>query len=159
MKYKITKTYGHENGLSSTFRQWRAKSHCAQLHGYALRFDVTFVAAALDENGWVLDFGRLKPLKQFLQETFDHKLLIAADDPALDELCALASKWHGGPPVVDPVILDDGVGCEKFATLVADTIADNFENWFGAPAAQRVALESVEVREHGGNMAGVYFDV
>lgn len=31
MTYVSTKTYGHEVGLSATFRQWRASSHCRLL--------------------------------------------------------------------------------------------------------------------------------
>ena len=35
--WRSTKTYGHEEGLSCCFRQWRAThSHCRLLHGYAL---------------------------------------------------------------------------------------------------------------------------
>jgi 6-pyruvoyltetrahydropterin/6-carboxytetrahydropterin synthase len=54
----VKKTYGHELGLSTCFRQHRAKSHCRFLHGYPLSFTFTFAATQRDENGWVIDFPR-----------------------------------------------------------------------------------------------------
>ena len=36
--YQSTKTYGNDVGLSCTFRQWKADSHCNKLHGYSLGF-------------------------------------------------------------------------------------------------------------------------
>lgn len=50
MAYLSTKTYGHEVGLSATFRQWRAKSHCRLLHGYSLSFRFEFEANTLDDK-------------------------------------------------------------------------------------------------------------
>jgi 6-pyruvoyltetrahydropterin/6-carboxytetrahydropterin synthase len=76
-----TKTYGAEVGLSSCFRQHKAQSHCRLLHGYAMSFSFKFGALVLDERNWVVDFGGLKGLKAILEETFDHKTIIAEDDP------------------------------------------------------------------------------
>ena len=142
----VKKTYGHEQGLSACFRQFRAKSHCRFLHGYPLSFAFTFAAEKLDENGWVIDFGSLKPLKQWLCDTFDHKLLVAADDPFLDELTGLA-----GLGLADPLVLP-GVGCESFARLAWDWAEGLLESGGYRP---RVTLTEVEVREHASN--GVIF--
>ena len=57
MKYRVTKTYGNERGLSCAFRQWRADSHCNLIHGYSLGFRFVFEAAQLDDRNWVYDFG------------------------------------------------------------------------------------------------------
>ena len=78
--YKSTKTFGHEIGLSACFRQWRADSHCRFLHGYALAIKFVFAANELDVRNWVVDFGSLKSLKSQLEDTFDHKLLVAEND-------------------------------------------------------------------------------
>lgn len=143
--YQVTKTYGHELGLSACFRQWRAKSHCAQLHGYALSFKLTFQATELDENGWVIDFGSLKPIKEYLSNTFDHKLLVAYDDPDKERFVAL---HHAD--LADVLVLHAGVGCEAFAALVFDFVS----SWLGfIKASPRVQLLSVEVAEHAGNSA------
>jgi 6-pyruvoyltetrahydropterin/6-carboxytetrahydropterin synthase len=146
--YSVTKTYGHELGLSACFRQWRAKSHCRFLHGYALSFKLEFEARELDANGWVFDFGALKPIKQFLCDTFDHKLVVAFDDPQLDEITAL-----GGLGIASPLVIDH-VGCEAFAFLVHRYTS----GWLGREhtsdrLARQIRLASVEVREHAGNSA------
>ena len=142
--YQVTKTYGHELGLSACFRQWRAKSHCAQLHGYALSFKLIFQAANLDENNWVIDFGSLKPVKEYLVNTFDHKLVVAGDDPQLDAITELA-----GLGIADVLVIEN-VGCEAFAKMVHGFVT----GWlYSTGQLRRVQLLSVEVREHGANSA------
>lgn len=150
MTYRITKTYGHDLGLSACFRQPRATSHCRFLHGYPLSFKFTFEADQLDQNNWVLDFGSLKPLKQWLCDTFDHKLLVAVDDPQLDYLTGL-----GGLDLADPLVLT-AVGCEAFARMAwgqAEDILYQLGQRANAPLARGVRCVEVEVREHGANSA------
>lgn len=142
--YRSTKTYGHECGLSACFRQWRATSHCRFIHGYALAFTFVFEAPTLDACNWVIDFGGLRELKHELQQTFDHKLLVAQDDPQMDELCALA-----GLGVARTLVLP-AVGCEAFAR-----IGWGFANQLLIENAwvPRVRVVSCEAREHGANSA------
>ena len=90
--YQSIKTYGNERGLSCCFRQHRAHSHCNLLHGYSLGFRFTFEAATLDERNWVYDFGDCKWIKSFLDDTFDHTLVIASDDPELELFKELHEK-------------------------------------------------------------------
>ncbi len=71
-RYRVTKTYGNERGLSCAFRQWRADSHCRLIHGYSLGFRFTFEARKLDERNWVYDFGDMGFIKDFLEDNFDH---------------------------------------------------------------------------------------
>ena len=142
IEFRSTKTYAHNLGLSCAFRQWRAKSHCRFIHGYALQVGFVFSATNLDEFNWVVDFGGLKPLKAFLEETFDHKTLIAKDDPLLGEM-RLMHKL-GALDLVEV----DAVGCEKFAEMIF-----NYAEGFLKIAFPHVRLESVEVREHAANSA------
>ncbi len=144
--YKSTKTYGHEVGLSCCFRQWRADhSHCRYLHGYAIAVRIEFGAHKLDERNWVVDFGGLAEVKDFLKNTFDHKLLVAADDPLLDMLMGLDELG-----LAQVVICEDGVGCEKFARMIWNEVT----NWLiNTGQRKRVYVSSVEVKEHGANSA------
>ena len=149
--YKVTKTYPHELGLSACFRQHRAKSHCRFLHGYPLSFKLTFGAKELDENNWVLDFGGLKEVKAWLCETFDHRLVVANDDPARDFLVSLGQATDDRPQLAQPLIIPN-VGCEAFARYVFDYV----KAWLNRNGhSSRVRLLEVEVREHGGN-SGIY---
>lgn len=142
--FESTKTFGHELGLSAAFRQHRANSHCRYLHGYALSVKFVFAADALDERNWVIDFGGLKPLKTILQNAFDHKTLVAADDP---ELAWFEEADKRG--IVDLHIVDD-TGCERFAEMIYNVA----RQWmFDAGFSPRCRLVLVEVSEHGANSA------
>ena len=142
--YRSTKTYDHIEGLSCTFRQWRAEhSHCRLLHGYALAFKFVFATRDLDDRHWCFDFGGLKPVRQWLHEMFDHTLLVAADDPERERLEELGRLGLADVRVVP------AVGCEATARFVHDKVAGIVRD----ATAARVWLESVEVREHGGNSA------
>lgn len=138
------KRYGHEAGFSCAFRQHKAHSHCRFLHGYPLAFDFVFEAHELDNCGWVVDFGGMKSLKGTLEDTFDHKTIIAEDDPHLDYF----KKGHD-LGVLDLVVLA-AAGCEKFAEYVFE-VADIWLK--DAGYKPRVYLASVTVSEHGGNHA------
>ncbi len=144
MVWRSTKTYGHEEGLSCCFRQWRAThSHCRLLHGYALSFRLTFASATLDERNWCYDFGGLKPVKAWLHEMFDHTTLVAADDPELVTFQLLAERG-----LADLRVLD-AVGCEA----IARSTFEHVSHYVGEATEDRVQLEEVEVREHSGNSA------
>ncbi len=53
------------------------------------RFHFEFEADTLDARNWVTDFGGLRPLKDKLEEWFDHTLLVAQDDPMREHLLEL----------------------------------------------------------------------
>ena len=144
MSYQSTKTFGHHLGLSVAFRQHKAGSHCRFVHGYALAFRFVFEANELDERHWVVDFGSLNSLKGWLEDTFDHKVIVAEDDPQI----AWFREGHR-LGVLDLVELP-AAGCEKFAEYVFGAT----ETWLEANGyAPRCRLVSVEVMEHGANSA------
>lgn len=149
MIYKSTKTWGHSIGLSCAFRQWRAQSHCRFIHGYALSIRVEFASRTLDVRNWVVDFGSLKSFKQQLEDTFDHKLVVAQDDPDAEVLFNLNRLS------LAQVVILPAVGCEKFAEYVAGA----GQTWLQANGyGDRVWISKVEVAEHGANSAIVEFE-
>jgi len=143
MKYRVIKTYGNERGLSCAFRQWRADSHCNLIHGYSLGFRFVFEAAQLDDRNWVYDFGNLGFVKDFLEDNFDHVLMIASDDPKRTELYNLNREGIASVREL-PV-----VGCEAFAEYVYSYV----HNEIMEETNGRVSLVSVECFEHGANSA------
>ena len=163
MTYFVTKNYGPENGFSATFRQWRADSHCRFIHGYALGVEVTIGCEEqwLDKNGWVFNFGGLKELKAWLAETFDHKTLVALDDPALPLFREMALtrtlRREEDSDELDigaliQMVEVERTGCEAFAKMV----------WQKASLLLKQAILQegrvfnflqVKVYEHSGNSA------
>ena len=146
-KYQSTKTYGHNIGLSAVFRQPHADhSHCKYLHGYSLAFKFTFGCNELDNKNWAVDFGGLKPLKQWLEDTFDHKTVIDYNDPYLNDFRVLEAKG------LCQITVLDGVGAEKFAEH-ACTFADKL---IREATNNRCFVVSCECAEHGANSAIYY---
>lgn len=145
-KFRSSKTYGHDAGFSCAFRQWRADSHCNMIHGYALSVRVEWEAVHLDDRNWVVDFGALKDFKGELVRVFDHKTIVAKDDPEL--------AWFEEAErrkVLELVRLN-AVGCEMFAEYIA-LLADRWTVIHRL--AHRVRVVRVDVSEHGGNTASV----
>jgi 6-pyruvoyltetrahydropterin/6-carboxytetrahydropterin synthase len=141
MTYRVIKTYGNERGLSCAFRQWRADSHCRLIHGYSLGFRFTFEAKTLDDKNWVYDFGDMGFVKEFLEDNFDHILMVAFDDPRKQDLYNL----DGIAEIRELPV----VGCEAFAEYVYSYVNQEVEQ----QTAGRVKLVSVECFEHGANSA------
>ena len=142
-KYFSLKKYGHERGLSAAFRQWRADSHCKFLHGYSLEFEFEFGADELDEKNWVVDFGGLKELEIWLRSNFDHKTLVASDDPRISEFELLNNNG-----IIDMVVVES-TGAEMFAKMAMAYSSKMIQEKYG----DRCWVESVTVREHGANSA------
>ena len=142
-KFFSSKKYGHERGLSAAFRQWRTDSHCKFMHGYSFEFEFVFGASELDDNNWVVDFGSLKDLEAWLRINFDHKTLVAIDDPMYSDF----EKMHQSG-VIDMVTVE-ATGCEMFAKMAMEYASELIQKLNG----ERCWVESVTVREHGANSA------
>ena len=144
-KYRSTKTYKEIGPVA--YRQWRDEGNCHLLHGYALTFHFEFECETLDFRNWCVDFGGLRPLKEKLEEWFDHTMLVAEDDPHKDLLLALdkakIAKAHILPKL----------GCEALAEMLYDYVNQVFlpDNGWG----DRVWCCKVEVREKEANSAMV----
>lgn len=144
MKFQSTKKWGHEQGLSTAFRQWRADSHCHFVHGYSIAVKFVFESNELDYRNWVVDFGDLKDLKKKVQDLFDHKTVVAEDDPQLEWFQQAENRG-----VLELTVLPN-VGCEAFAEFIFHMATDYLLEKGYSPRAR---LVSVEVSEHEGNSA------
>lgn len=138
--YTSQKTF---RNLPCSHRQWRHDGHCAFLHGYSRSYTFRFAARTLDERHFVVDFGKLKALKAWLEHWFDHTCLINNDDPELELFRELHQKG-----VVDLRVLPN-VSMEGSAHFV----------WSYADALVRAATDgrawcfAVEARENDKNAA------
>ena len=130
---------------SCAFRQWKAiHSHCKYIHGYRLQAKFWFGCKELDDRNWVVDFGGLKELKEILEKQFDHTLVVAEDDPLLEDFKLLAAK--GG---CELRIMPDGVGIEK----TAEWCFKHADAFIRSKTSDRCWVEMVEVWEHDKNSA------
>lgn len=125
-------------------RQFRHKGHCAHIHGHNWSFDLTFAADTTDENGFVVDFGKLQPLKEFFRQ-FDHALVLIEGDPMLPVLTDLLKTFN-----CDNIItLRDG-SCEGLAKHVFEETNTICRRCF---ERRNVHVVAVTVYEDGHNSA------
>jgi 6-pyruvoyltetrahydropterin/6-carboxytetrahydropterin synthase len=102
----------------------------------------------LDARNWAADYGGLKELKRFLEDQFDHTLIVATDDPELETFRELGRK--GLAKIVELPRL----GCEGLAEILYKYVNGVYipEMW-GPGEAGRLWCFRVEVRETVSNMA------
>ena len=145
--YVSTKRYGHERGYTVAYRQHLADSHCKYLHGYSLAFEFEFQAETLDVRNWVCDFGGFSTVRDFLDKYFDHTLLVAQDDPELEQIKVLS---HWGLAQIREV---EKTGCEGIAEFLFEWMNEIWmeENGY----KPRVFCSKVEVFETPSNSAYV----
>lgn len=149
VSYKYTVTKEYVDAFPCAYRQWRADTHCNQIHGYSFSFRLYFGSNELDSRNWgQVEYGGLKPLKEKLEDWFDHTLLLSTDDPMYDQIKAL------GELGIAKITEVEHTGCESIADFVYKYINGIFiEEAFGKEVASKVWCYKVEVRETHANMA------
>jgi 6-pyruvoyltetrahydropterin/6-carboxytetrahydropterin synthase len=143
-KFVSTKTYGHEKGYAVAYRQWRAESHCNLIHGYALSFYLEFESETVDVRNWVVDFGSLKTFKDFLDDTFDHTMLVAQDDPEFATFEMLHNKK------LCKMVVVERTGCEGLSKFLHEYVNDI---WLPDNGYKNVHCRVVKVAETPANSA------
>lgn len=139
-----TKNYGPEQGFAVAYRQWRAESHCRLIHGYAMCFYFEFESPTVDVRNWVVDYGSLKPLKEFLLDHFDHTLLVAEDDPEFKTFEQLHNQG------LCKMVVVDRTGCEGLSKFMYDYLN---EIWLPENGYNQVHCRLVKVSETPANCA------
>ena len=115
------------DGFSTCFRQWRANTtHCQYLHGYDVEFEVTF-EGELDYRNWVWDFGGMKRAKNliegkqpktWMEYMFDHTVVVAEDDPDMQNFVDMDARG------IIQLRVIPAVGAEKFAEYLYHKLND-----------------------------------
>ena len=148
-KFQSSKVF---DGFSTVFRQWKANTtHCQYLHGYGVSFKVYF-EGDLDERNWVWDFGGMKRAetqidgmspKAWMDYMFDHTLIAAEDDPALEDFMTLDETG------IIQLRVIPSTGAEKFA----EYIFNKLNEFVQTETEGRVRVTKVKFAEHGKNAA------
>ena len=146
--YKYNSTKEYVDKFPVAYRQWKADSHCNVIHGYSFTMRFFFGTDHLDVRNWVADYGGMGELKQFLDEQFDHTLLVAEDDPHIDWYKEAKKKG------IANVITLPKLGCEGLADQLYKYVNGIFiPDMWGPGEADRLWCFRVEVRETQTNMA------
>ena len=85
---------------------------CQHLHGHNGKVEIHLAAESLDARGMVVDFSDVKAnIKQWLQQTLDHTLLLREDDPLVAVLEQHGEKFY---------TMKDNPTAENIAKLIYD---------------------------------------
>ncbi|HAV14093.1 MAG TPA: 6-carboxytetrahydropterin synthase [Opitutae bacterium] len=123
-------------------RQHNHDGHCALIHGHNWSINLTFACSKTDANGFVVDFGKLKYLKQWIDTHLDHACLFNESDPEKDAL--LANAGH----LFKPYFLPNS-SCEG----LAQHIHSIFDPMVREQTKSRVWIIEVEIDEDSKNSA------
>jgi len=125
----ITKSY---RDLPAAHRQPNHDGHCRLVHGHNWGFDITIACDILDENGFVLDVGKMKCVKARLEELFDHTLLINYDDPMVEHFKSMDRQG------LYNLVLVPNCGMEGLAQFVQQDVQKLLEDTFGTERGLQV---------------------
>lgn len=125
-------------------RQWRHAGNCSLVHGYSRSFYFAFGSAQRNACGFVVDFGDLHWLKDYLEQWFDHTLLLNPDDPLLPEFKEIENL--GGATLR---LMPLGCGMEGTAQQVCEYADAELRH----RTKGRCWVVGVEVRENDKNSA------
>lgn len=145
MPYYSTKRFGP---ISTGHRQWKDDGHCRYVHGYGRTMKIVFGASSLDAKMWVVDFGGLKDFKKWLESQWDHRLLIASDDPELETFKELHKK-----ELIDLNIMDVKKGYGPGIEASCKFVYDHLNPIIVSSSEGRCWVKSVEIWEHENNSA------
>lgn len=144
-KFYSTKRIGP---ISTGHRQWRDQGHCRWAHGYGRYIKFTFACETLDDKMWCMDFGDLRWVKKWLEEQWDHRMLIASDDPLLD-MWKQVHEADGINLNIMDVTKGHGPGIEGSCKFVFDNINPQIKQLTN----NRVWIDTIEIYEHEFNSA------
>lgn len=102
--------------LPFAHRQWSHPGHCRHIHGHNWSFTFEFTADQLNDQGFVVDFGKLKWLKDWINIHFDHTCVLANSDPLLNQFMKV-----GGDEAWNITAIDDP-SCEGVAKFLYEEV-------------------------------------
>jgi 6-pyruvoyl-tetrahydropterin synthase len=154
LKIKATKVYknlpcGHAQYFD--VKDDGTPGHCAQVHGYDRSVEFTF-AGEPDDHGWIVPFGGLKPVKDFLEYYFDHVTVLPADDPRIGDIPEHMTDAGGVLGTLR--VLPSGVSMEMSSVFIWEHV----NAYIYSITNGRCYVERVRVYEHERNDAMVEVD-
>lgn len=135
-----TKSY---RDIPLSHRQPLHNGRCSRLHGHSWAITLTFEAKELDVNGFVIDFGDLHFLKDWIDLNLDHATALKKTDPLRQE-CEKLEKMG-----LIKIFWVDCASCEGIAQFLYYT----FQPMIEEKTKGRVRLQSLHLEEDSKNSA------
>lgn len=145
MEYTIKKKYPD---YPFAHRQHKHVGFCRYCHGHNWLFVIEIGCYDLDEQGFVLDFGKMKFIKNILDEAFDHTLVLSQNDEYLSLFQDLAKK-----NLAKLTIIPNDASAEGIASYVGEVI----DSIIKIETSDRAYVKSIELFEDSKDSAIVRF--
>ena len=135
-----TKSY---RDIPLSHRQPLHRGRCSRLHGHSWAVTLTFGTKELDDNGFVIDFGDLHFLKEWIDQNLDHATALKKSDSMRKECEKLEQMG------LLKILWVDSASCEGIAQFLYHT----FQPMIEEKTKGRVHLQSLHLEEDSKNSA------
>ena len=85
--------------------------HCSFIHGHNWSIKLSFAAEKPDNNGFIVDFGKLRYIKEWIDDNLDHACAFSAKDPHRNKIEELAELG-----LIKPLFIDNA-SCEGWRSI------------------------------------------
>ena len=124
-------------------RQPFHEGHCSRIHGHNWSIKLTFASTELDSNGFVVDFGKLRYLKEWIDQNLDHACAISSKDPHLESM----KQWEEDGLI--QLLIIESASCEG----IAQHLFEVFDPMVREHTSDRAWITSIELEEDSKNSA------
>lgn len=156
-----------EHDIQVAHRLYRQPGKCQKIHGHSMhvvlyltvRFDIDPDGYATDANGELLEFGAVKKtFRKYLDDTYDHQLLLNKDDPWAQDLVFMGdAHFQTG---VGTVSASSARTLPGLVPCPGDPSTENLAGWIAQDLANHmhcdVVVELQETKTNGVQRAAEY---
>jgi len=120
---------------------------CSSLHGHSYHVELILHARNLNDNGFVIDFSKLRLFQEYLDKHFDHAVILSNTDTT-DGLCLNNNQKTFIMPHNYP---NTSAECfaQYFVNICSKLIHDNYPDEF-----KKITMITMNVWETDSNCAG-----
>jgi 6-pyruvoyltetrahydropterin/6-carboxytetrahydropterin synthase len=135
-----SKTY---RDIPLSHRQPFHSGRCSRIHGHSWSITITFEAESLDTNGFVIDFGDLHFIEDWIDQHLDHGIVLCSNDPEKGKLEKLATDG------LFQITWVSSASCEGIAQFLFET----FQSMVETKTQGRARIQSLHLEEDSKNSA------
>ena len=124
-------------------RQPFHNGRCSRLHGHSWSITLTFASDKLDSNGFVVDFGELHYISDWIDEHLDHGTIVCANDPMIENIRSISKQG------LLKIVEIESASCEGIAIYLFHT----FNELVRKKTNNRAWLKKIHLMEDSKNSA------
>jgi 6-pyruvoyltetrahydropterin/6-carboxytetrahydropterin synthase len=153
------------HNMEVAHRLYEIAGKCEQIHGHSMWVTIEIAGSiehgAMTADGQILEFGQIKRrLRSFMDENYDHRLLLNAADPFARPLYLIedALPPRGNQPSAPPDVLPRSkqIFLPGLQAVAGDPTTENLAKFIFEELVQTYpTIRAVEVQETSVNMARV----